>query len=265
MQERLSDCGWKEAATLSQQDASEAFSFITETLALPLLTLKMDIFHTGKEEATDDHKFVNERLLEVAVPEEPGDGRIITLEECLETYFNNRIEVRRYLERRNTTKSVQPRLSVDSSKGSASHVETVELDESQLATPISPDAPSTTVIKSPVPVSTTRQRAPSIIQDRFLSEKHGAFGLSSSIEEEGGLSGRPRAGSLRQVMMPAFQFFSLLRKSCSWLLLRMPCTIPTDHIIAWYTDNKPSSDAQVAAHFSSTRPILGRLVIRATC
>lgn len=263
MQERLSDCGWKEAATLSQQDASEAFSFITETLALPLLTLKMDIFHTGKEEATDDHKFVNERLLEVAVPEEPGDGRTITLEECLETYFNNRIEVRRYLERRNTTKSVQSRRSIDPNKGSASHVETVELDESQLATPISPEVPNATAMKTPVRASTTRQRAPSIIQDCFLSEKHGSFGLSSPIEEEVGLSGRPRAGSVRQVMMPAFQFFSLLRKSSSRLLIRMLCSIPTDHIIAWYTDNKPSSDAQVAAHFSSTRPILGMLTVPA--
>lgn len=176
----------------------------------------MDIFHTGKEEATDDHKFVNERLLEVAVPEEPADGRIITLEECLETYFNNRIEVRRYLERKNTTKSVQSGWSLDSSKGSASHVETVELGDAQLTTTSSPEAPSATAMKSPIRPSTARQRAPSIIQDRFLSEKHASLGFSS-IEEEVGLPGRPRAGSLRQVMMPAFQFFSLLRKSGSRL------------------------------------------------
>ena len=31
----------------------------------------------------------------------------------------------------------------------------------------------------------------------------------------------------------------------------------TDSRKAWYTDNKPTSDAQVAAHFSQTRPILG--------
>lgn len=225
----------------------------------------MDIFHTGKEEATDDHKFVNERLLEVAVPEETGDGRIITLEECLETYFNNRIEVRRYLERRSTTKSVQSGRSIDSSKGSASHVETVELDQSQIPAPISPEVSSPTAMKTPVQATTTRKRAPSIIQDRFLSEKHGSFGSPSTIEEEAGLSGRPRAGSVRQVMMPAFQFFSLLRKFCSRLLIRLPYTVLANHIIAWYTDNKPSNDAQVAAHFSSTRPILGRPITRATC
>jgi hypothetical protein len=37
-------------------------------------------------------------------------------------------------------------------------------------------------------------------------------------------------------MMPAWQFFSL---------------------IPWYTDNVPKTDAQVAAHFSSKRPVLG--------
>ena len=31
----------------------------------------------------------------------------------------------------------------------------------------------------------------------------------------------------------------------------------TDHPLAWYTDNAPQNDAQVAAHFSSKRPILG--------
>ena len=206
---------------MRQQDASEAFSFITETLALPLLTLKMDIFHTGKEEESDDHRFVNERLLEVAVPEEPQDGRIITLEECLENYFNNKIEVKRYLERKNTMRSVPSQLSLDSYKASASHIETLELDESS-STPLSPSAPST-FPTSPTRKFSLRQRAPSLIQEYVLSEKHEPFGLSSSIEEKGGISGRPRAGSVRQVMMPAFQFFSLLRKSfsykCFFLLL----------------------------------------------
>lgn len=200
---------------MRQQDASEAFSFITETLALPLLTLKMDIFHTGKEEENDDHRFVNERLLEVAVPKEPEDGRIITLEECLETYFNNKIEVKRYLERKNTLKSVRSQISFDSNKASTSHIESVELDGS-IPTPLSPSAPSTTFSKSPTQALNFRQRAPSIIQEHFFSEKHETFGLSSPIEEKGSVKGRPRAGSVRQVMMPAFQFFSLLRKSFAY-------------------------------------------------
>ena len=93
----LSECGWTDAAELRQQDASEAFTFITGRLELPLLTLKMDIYHTGKEDENDDHKYINERLLDVAIPE-LEEGKVITLEDCLEEYFNNRIEVRRYLE-----------------------------------------------------------------------------------------------------------------------------------------------------------------------
>lgn len=234
---RLADCGWKEAASLSQQDASEAFSFITETLALPLLTLKMDIFHPGQEEEGDDHKFVNERLLEVAVPEDPGDGRLITLEECLETYFNNRIEVRRFLERRNTLKSTLSHRPASLSKGNVSHIETVELTESQTPNPVVAKPQSPIVQNSPTRPLGPRARAPSIIREYFTSEKTDGLEMSSSIEEESGFQGRQRAGSIRkEIVLPAWQFFNL---------------------IPWYTDNSATNDAQVASHFSSTRPVLG--------
>ena len=80
---------------------SETFSFITDKLALPLLTLKMDVYHTGKE-VNDDHRIVRERLLQVAIPENPEEGTEIRLEDCLESYFNNKVEVKRHLQRRNT-------------------------------------------------------------------------------------------------------------------------------------------------------------------
>lgn len=48
IQEALAACGWKDAQLLEQQDTSEAFAFITETLQLPLLTLQVDLFHQGK-------------------------------------------------------------------------------------------------------------------------------------------------------------------------------------------------------------------------
>lgn len=233
MQLQLSACGWKDAAAVRQQDASEAFSFTTETLALPLLTLKMDIFHTGKEDVSDDHKFVNERLLEVAIPEEPGDGTVITLEDCLEMYFNNRIEVKRYLERRGTLNSGRPRWSVDSTKGSASHVEVAEYEELQP----SPISPLLEIAGSPKSPTQVRVRAPSIIREHYVEEKGELLDSSSALENESSQSGRRRAGTLRkEVMMPAWQFFSL---------------------IPWYTDHVPKNDSQVAAHFSSTRPILG--------
>ena len=241
LQLQLADCGWKEAAQLCQQDASEAFSFITATLALPLLTLKMDIFHTGKEDASDDHKFINERLLELAVPEETKDDDHITLEECLELFFNNKIEVTRYLDdlqRRNTLDSIRSRSSISSAKGNSSHVEVAEV-EGQLASPIGDH--QATQIRMPIlnnaparPVQ--RLRAPSIIKESYVDEK-GAVG--KGINEGRGGQARIR----KEVMMPAWQFFSL---------------------IPWYTNNVPSNDAQVAAHFSSTRPILGICLKRYT-
>lgn len=83
LQDSIATCGWEEAANLRQQDASEAFTFITEKLDLPLLTLKMDVAHGGKEAADDDHRFVSERLLNLAIPDAP-EGEPVKLESCLE-------------------------------------------------------------------------------------------------------------------------------------------------------------------------------------
>lgn len=234
IQHAIADCGWEEAAELCQHDASEAFTFITGKLELPLLTLKMDIFHTGKEDDKDDHKFINERLLDVAIPEgQNGQHTDITLEDCLEAYFNNRIEVRRYLERRSTLNSMKS--SVDAKgKGDAIHVETLEVDaDSSPATPtVSHSFPS----QSFPPRPTAKRRSQSIIQERYIPAR-GDSAYSSLAHTNTGESGRSRAGSVRkEVMMPAWQFFSL---------------------IPWYTDHAPSNDAQVAAHFSSKRPVLG--------
>src|ERR1700761_4092189 len=108
----MADCGWKDASKMKQQDVSEAFSFITDKLALPLLTLKMDVYHTGKDDS-DDHRIVKERLLDVAIPDPPEDapesGYTMKLEDCLENYFNNKVEVKRYLQRRNTVNYGQAR------------------------------------------------------------------------------------------------------------------------------------------------------------
>jgi hypothetical protein len=238
IQASIADCGWLDAAELHQQDASEAFTFITGKLELPLLTLKMDIYHSGKEDTQDDHKFINERLLEVAIPEDStGEKKSTTLEECLEEYFNNRVEVRRYLERRSTVSSQKSPLD-NALKNASIHVETIEVDpESSPATPTI-SAPLDSPIRPP-----TRPRQPSIIQDRYVPSRttSGRPTINHSSTEG---SGRTRSGSLRKtVMMPGWQFFSL---------------------IPWYTDNAPSNDAQVAAHFSSKRPVLGLCLKRYT-
>ncbi|KAI9894450.1 MAG: hypothetical protein M1814_003208 [Vezdaea aestivalis] len=235
LQNALVACGWLEAGTLRQQDASEAFTFITEVLDLPLLTLKMDIYHTGKVEDADDHKFVNERLLEVGIPEDPT-GKGILLEDCLETYFNNRIEVRRHLERRATMDSMSsPKGSSFSEKSAMVHVENLDM-ESRASTP------ETNIAQSPVPISpaTSRHRAPSIIRDIFrppVGERDDASSIAT-IAMPLSNQYRPlsKTSSRKEVLMPAWQFFSL---------------------IPWYTESAPTRDLQVASHFSSKRPVLG--------
>ncbi|KAL4807798.1 ubiquitin carboxyl-terminal hydrolase-domain-containing protein [Aspergillus unguis] len=230
LQDALAECGWEDAANLHQQDASEAFTFITEKLELPLLTLKMDIYHTGKEDVNDDHRFVNERLLEVAIPEPVEGQQGVTLEECLESYFNNRIEVKRYLERQNSVKEAK---SADSLlKGSTAHVETIEISTPTSSSPktMTPMAtPVTSVMENPVSDPPPKYRRNSIIQPKYIPDS------DEDVSKQ-------RQGSYRkEVMMPAWQFFSL---------------------IPWYTDNSPKNDSQVAQHFSSKRPILGMCLKR---
>ncbi len=210
LQESLAECGWKEAAKLHQQDASEAFTFITEKLELPLLTLKMDIYHTGREDATDDHKLINERLLEVAIPSDPENPeRTIPLENCLEAYFNNRIEVKRYLERRSTSTPIPSSSSPESisTKGGAMHVETMELrTEARSHSPTSSTPPGLG--------SSLRQRATSIVQQRFIPDESSTSSPPAYEADVKRPSGRLRSGSIRkEVMMPAWQFFSLIRMS----------------------------------------------------
>lgn len=247
LQSALAECGWEEASMLKQQDPSEAFTFITGQLELPLLTLKMDLYHTGKED-TDDHKFVNERLLEVALPDQPPEGRsVLTLEDCLEHYFNNRIEVKRHLEaqRRSTLQGTRieelkndlTSYMPDYKKESGMHVEVAEVAETPTA--------STPVSEAPMPKSPTdklrptagRKRADSIFSQRKIEitgvdpETLDRKTTNDSLD----LKGR-KMSTRTEVLMPAWQFFKLL---------------------PWYTDHMPESDAQVAAHFSRKRPVLG--------
>lgn len=160
----------------------------------------MDIYHTGKEEANDDHKFVNERLLEVAVPDDPGDGSVITLEDCLETYFNNRIEVRRYLERRNTLRRSRSIESINSSKGHAVHTDFENSDDSLAMNPVSLQSHAVAGQAPPALPPQTDHKAPSIVQEYIFSEKCDSLGPSSPTDRESYGPGRTRAGSLRKVL-----------------------------------------------------------------
>ena len=159
----------------------------------------MDIYHTGKEEVNDDHKFVNERLLEVAVPEDPQDGSAITLEDCLETYFNNRIEVRRYLERRNTLQPLRSIPAIHSSRGNAFNMDVKQPNDFISADPVSLQSSPA----APVPLLQPDQKSPSIVKEYLISEKCDSLGSSSPMERESYGPGRKRAGSLRKVLRPS--------------------------------------------------------------
>jgi hypothetical protein len=249
-------CGWEHPFN-EQQDTSEAFGFITEKLQLPLLTLKMDLYHNGAEDATDDHKFIYERLLDVAVPDETESGRQIQLEDCLENYFNNRVEVLRKLERSNTISSVWSGQSRSTEKDGALHIEVAELSWSTPDTPTSAVTPG-----SPFTPGSGRHRATSIIRHRVIQED----GKENVLTESDAASTHAsvRKGSIRkEVLMPAWQFFNLIRPSPIYLHIKQFFS-NTSHEklvliddVAWYTKNSPSNDVEVAAHFSSTKPVLG--------
>jgi hypothetical protein len=256
LQDALAACGWEDAGKLEQQDTSEAFSFITEKLELPLLTLKMDIYHTGTEDDKDDHKFIHERLLEVAVPPDPGNGKPIQLEDCLENFFNNRVEVVRRLERSNTLSSVRSGYTPLAEKSSALHVETAEVTWPAFDSPTSPKEPGT-----PLSPTMERNRASSIIRHRIVLEE--GDGEKSPDSDTMRKRNSIRKGSIRkEVLMPAWQFFNLIRSSPFNFLIE-PCfsIVPETTVligdIAWYTKSSPVNDAEVAAHFSQSRPVLG--------
>lgn len=187
----------------------------------------MDIFHTGKEDPKDDHKLVHERLLEVAVPDEPPEGssRPIRLEDCLESYFNNRVEVVRRLERSNTLSSIRSdATSPTMEKEWAQHVEVVE--RSTPNTPASDHPPSSQLPPITQLPSATRLRSTSIIRQRVV-EDDGKEDHSDTNSTRGSI----RKGSKTEVMMPAWQFFNLIRLSTNYLhvprgicsSIRTPC------------------------------------------
>ena len=244
IQESLAECGWRDAAKLRQQDASEAFTFITEKLKLPLLTLKMDIHHGGREDATDDHKFINERLLEVAVPPDtPDNKQSITLEDCLEDYFNNRVEVRRYLERRSTLSSMR---SYDSTQKAGSvHVEAFELDADSL-----PNSPLSPLPGAASPSRPSKHRAASIIQQRFVPDQDDpseAYMLDTGLKRP---VSRVRTGSVRkEVLMPAWQFFSLIRR-----LMRLHASRNRPSILTFFQHGTPTTLLPTTRKLPHTSP-----------
>lgn len=250
MQEALGDCGWADAKLLEQQDTSEAFAFLTETLQLPLLSLQVDLFHQGKGDK-DDHKVVYERLLNLAVPPDP-DGKGIKLEDCLEEYFNARVDVLRDHEE-SKKGSIDDR-GDGSPLPSQTTVRLIRSDEgatSSLAASPVDITPSQQSFGDPMERSISQASASQNIgrvesQDGTSHENIGteASGVSTRpsartrstsviqrvvVDEEGRPTGTEEGGVMRKrtrrkgstvvkaVTIPAWQFFRLIRKSFEWI------------------------------------------------
>ena len=176
------------------------------------MTLKMDIFHGGTEEADYDHNFTNENLLNLSIP---SDVESVNLESCLEHYCNNLVEVSRGVVARrrdlalktSTTSESQNKREDDdhcSEKANATHIESKEVGSSTPQSPTDTVAPSFDDSKAPTRPMFSRQRGSSIVKEAYLYDKG-----------DDDMPGLERKGSriISQVTIPAFQFFNLVRKS----------------------------------------------------
>lgn len=160
------------------------------------------MFHQGKHDK-DDHKFITERLLDVAVPEEAPSDAPLPLEKCLEEYFNNKVEVRRELQRRNTLS--EKKGSHEKEKEAATHIDTAEIDDGP-ETPRPDDAPGWSKLSRPYQL---RERATSIFSDRRTEVLDG---VEADTENTKIPATEPKASIRKEVAMPAWQFLNLIRE-----------------------------------------------------
>ncbi|GMM28785.1 hypothetical protein DAMA08_015010 [Martiniozyma asiatica (nom. inval.)] len=99
----LNSLGCDIALSGKQQDSLQIFEFIMESLSLPLMTIKLDIIHSGELNISDDLRLIGERTLLISIPSNhpnESDEKAIDLQTCLDTYFNNSVVVRRHLNRK---------------------------------------------------------------------------------------------------------------------------------------------------------------------
>ncbi|KAF5576451.1 hypothetical protein FPCIR_12593 [Fusarium pseudocircinatum] len=267
IQDALADCGWSDARMLEQQDTSEAFAFITETLQLPLLSLQVDLFHQGKKDK-DDHKVVYERLLNLAVPPDPEE-KGLKLEDCLEEYFNAQVDVKRDSE---DGKKLGVEEKGRSETPTLKHRDTIRIiteERGEASTPTSP------LVNTPLEITPTSEKGVSLL----LADSNVKDGNTPDDEEEGEVTtveivknkpsmrtrstsviqrvvldedGRPstpdnvtmlqkamRKGStvVKAVTIPAWQFFRLI----PWHAL---------------SSSEPRNNTEVALNFEQ-RPVVG--------
>ncbi|RKF62412.1 putative ubiquitin c-terminal hydrolase family protein [Erysiphe neolycopersici] len=97
LQDALAANGWENSPN-DQQDASEFYGFIAQTLNIPLLSMKSKIFHHATPDESHDHRIVEEQVLNVSIPD-TEDCQPVPLERCLEGYLNNKVEITRSVPR----------------------------------------------------------------------------------------------------------------------------------------------------------------------
>ncbi|KND93579.1 hypothetical protein TOPH_01681 [Tolypocladium ophioglossoides CBS 100239] len=271
IQDTLGDCGWPEARLLEQQDTSEAFAFLTETLQLPLLSLQVDLFHQGKKDE-DDHKVVYERLLNLAVPPDPV-GKGVKLEDCLEEYFNAQVDVLRDSEEAKKS-SIDDRKPED--RPALVHQSTIRLIRSEEGT-ASSSMTASPIDMSPPPfvLGDPLERASSHLSTR-TTDTSGTPGQNGAVnetehEETSSFQRRPstrhRSTSVIQRVLideqgrSTAEGSSLQRKRRKGSTVVKAVTIPAwqfFRLIPWHalTTNEPRNDVEVAMNFDQ-RPIVG--------
>ncbi|KKA26898.1 hypothetical protein TD95_002139 [Thielaviopsis punctulata] len=265
IQDSLAKCGWPEANLVKQQDTSEAFSFITETLELPLLRLQVDLYHPAQNDEAD-HRFVEERLLNIAVPS-VEDGKPIRLESCLMEYFNSRVEVQRQDPENDKKSQPEVRITPVNDEADAGGVASDKADVTTIGYKSDEDADR---VPSPAPLSRVRS-SDSTMRSRV--EKHSApmrrsFTLPTSessiprrrslsliqrvkVTEDGKVTPAPVSKDLSSVRDsdPDDKNFTNVITIPAWQVFRW---------IPWYAPDKqePMSDDDVIRNFNQ-RPVIG--------
>lgn len=242
--ECLGKLGFSEAISHRQQDCAPLFEFLTETLAMPLLTFRVEIQHSGKQD-DDDTKYLKERVLFVSIPDdnpepvkaanthvEDGSGLssasnddVVLLEECLEHYFNNLISVKRELQRRATMDGAQRPSVVQEGIELGVPAENSPSD-SPVARPEARNAKRSDSSLSFAKATTASSN--SRVQVRTRSSTLSIWSISS-------VESKPR-----EVMLPA------------WMLLRLLPFYTDDNDI----DGANESVARNSSEFANRRPVL---------
>lgn len=195
---------------------------------------------------TDDHKVVYERLLNLAVPADP-EGKGVKLEDCLEEYFNTKVDVSRddveekgdrpMLSSRSTVRIVKqdpnPHENPEEEAEALDKVDGESLQQRWTATDSS--APNGESSTPELDRPTVRHRSTSIIQRIVLDDE----GNPTDADAGTLLQKAKRKGStvVKAVTIPAWQFFRL---------------------IPWHSaaNNEPQTDKEIVMHFNQ-RPVVG--------